>query len=103
MIAHLREKIEKNFQQFSACDPPNFKITFADMGSAAIDLEYEAFTSCKSLSVYRNLFKKMVSTYFFSYLLIFKKTSTYFFLKITACGYKICNFIAKIVREIEEL
>ena len=78
----LADSLKKNYERCHIVDPPVNTLSSADMEACAVDLEYEAFTNNKVLSLYKRQIMKMVSSSLQSYILlnkIFKRTISLWF------------------------
>uniref|UniRef100_A0A2S2QW87 DNA 3'-5' helicase n=1 Tax=Sipha flava TaxID=143950 RepID=A0A2S2QW87_9HEMI len=60
LLRFIEEHLNKNIEECSLCDSLT-EITKKDLHNIAVDLEYEAFTSSKVVSVYRKKIAKTVS------------------------------------------
>jgi hypothetical protein len=59
LLRFIEEHLNKNIEECSLCDSLT-EITKKDLHNIAVDLEYEAFTSSKVVSVYRKKIAKTV-------------------------------------------
>lgn len=59
LLRFIEEHLNKNIEECSLCDSLT-EITKIDLHNIAVDLEYEAFTSSKVVSVYRKKIAKTV-------------------------------------------
>lgn len=60
-VRFIQGLLQKNLDQCSAVDPPEHQLVPDDVEQAALDLEYQAFSSTTAISVYRRAVAKMVA------------------------------------------
>uniref|UniRef100_A0A1B6IWM1 DNA 3'-5' helicase n=1 Tax=Homalodisca liturata TaxID=320908 RepID=A0A1B6IWM1_9HEMI len=58
-VKFLQELLQKNLDQCSIVDPPDNALNSSDVEQAALDLEYQAFTANKAMSLYRRAIAKL--------------------------------------------
>uniref|UniRef100_A0A1B6KN40 DNA 3'-5' helicase n=1 Tax=Graphocephala atropunctata TaxID=36148 RepID=A0A1B6KN40_9HEMI len=58
-VKFLQELLQKNLDQCSIVDPPENTLNSSDVEQAALDLEYQAFTANKAMSLYRRAIAKL--------------------------------------------
>ncbi len=67
-MADLEGLLQNNLKICSFIDPPNRDLKPKDMFSAAVELEYDVFSSNKVIVMYRNSMAKLVSIVSWHYL-----------------------------------
>ncbi|XP_050532250.1 ATP-dependent DNA helicase Q5-like [Daktulosphaira vitifoliae] len=61
LLRYLEEHLKKNVEAYSYSRPSSKKVSTKDIHNIAINLEYEAFTSSKVVSIYRRTIAKTIS------------------------------------------